>query len=42
MKYEEFKLKCVERTDEEGYISKGFVLKVNGYQVSYLYIDEDG
>jgi hypothetical protein len=40
-KYEEFKLKCIERTDDEGYISEGFVLKINGYEVRYLYIDED-
>jgi hypothetical protein len=41
MKYEEFKRKCIERTDEHGYIKDNYVLKINGYQVSYLYIDED-
>jgi hypothetical protein len=41
MKYAEFKRRCIERTDEEGYISEGLVLKINGYEVSYLYIDED-
>jgi len=41
MKYEEFKRKCIERTNDEGYILDNYVLKINGYQVRYLYIDED-
>lgn len=41
MKYEEFKQKCIERTDDEGYILDNYALKVNGYEVRYLHISED-
>lgn len=41
MKYEDFKSKCISRTDNNGYINDNYVLKLNGYEVRYLYVDED-
>jgi hypothetical protein len=41
MKYAEFKQKCIERTDENGYIKEGYVLCVDGYVVNYMFIATD-
>jgi len=41
MNYAEFKQKCVERTDENGYIKEGYVLCVDGYVVNRISISTD-
>jgi hypothetical protein len=41
MKYEEFKLKCIERTDDDGYVKKGYVLHINDKDVMYLFTSKD-
>ena len=40
-RFAEFKRKCVERTDENGYITGDHLLCVDGYLVTYMFIDKD-
>lgn len=41
MKFEQFKRQCEERLSDGGYIDSGFVLKINGSIVNYLYFAID-
>jgi hypothetical protein len=40
-RFAEFKRKCVERSDANGYITGDYLLCVDGYLVTYMFIDKD-